>query len=341
MPWGPITEFVSRRVDGSNYQRISFTSMAAYADPSLTDQANDYRVQVEAGGSATLLPIKFTQQQNTQGIYYEYLTLAPGNDGNVRMFRRTDGPAVTGDQLSLTLGQKQRVTSPVLTTAGQQNSPQFILEGNSYDTQLHTASVRQQVQMTSNAGAATWKLQYSIDGGGYGDLLSATSSGNINLGTLNATRVNSNTLYGALSGGHAIGAASPGGGWGMYHSGTINATSGYAITWQMDANLTAAANNDTLQGLRITSKATKGSFTGVTSYGLYIQGGTGVPYDFGIKVDDASPVYFGGSCTIKPPSSITPVNNGDLTFEATSNTSMRIRYKGSDGVVRSATLTLS
>lgn len=48
-----------------------------------------------------------------------------------------------------------------------------------------------------------------------------------------------------------------------------------------------------------------------------------------------------GPIRFKPSSSSTPQNNGDLTFEATSNTSLKIKFKGSDGVVRSATLALS
>ncbi|WP_333662712.1 hypothetical protein [Acinetobacter sp.] len=45
--------------------------------------------------------------------------------------------------------------------------------------------------------------------------------------------------------------------------------------------------------------------------------------------------------TLQPSANNTPVNNGEMTFEAVSNTSIRIKLKGSDGVVRSATLTLS
>lgn len=45
--------------------------------------------------------------------------------------------------------------------------------------------------------------------------------------------------------------------------------------------------------------------------------------------------------TIRPPASITPVVNGDLAFELTSNTTLTIKAKGSDGVVRSAAITLS
>lgn len=40
-------------------------------------------------------------------------------------------------------------------------------------------------------------------------------------------------------------------------------------------------------------------------------------------------------------SSIVPNNNGELVFEATSNTAITIKYKGSDGIVRSGIITLS
>ncbi len=42
-----------------------------------------------------------------------------------------------------------------------------------------------------------------------------------------------------------------------------------------------------------------------------------------------------------PPASATPPNNGDMEFQLTSNTTLTIKVKGSDGVVRSATLTLA
>lgn len=48
-----------------------------------------------------------------------------------------------------------------------------------------------------------------------------------------------------------------------------------------------------------------------------------------------------GGLTIKPPASVTPASNGQLTFEATSNTSLTIKLKGSDGTVRSVVLTLA
>lgn len=47
------------------------------------------------------------------------------------------------------------------------------------------------------------------------------------------------------------------------------------------------------------------------------------------------------SVTLKPPASAVPATVGDLVFQLTSNTSLVIKVKGSDGVVRSTTLTLA
>jgi hypothetical protein len=44
---------------------------------------------------------------------------------------------------------------------------------------------------------------------------------------------------------------------------------------------------------------------------------------------------------MQPPASVTPANNGDVTFQLTSNTQLTIKVKGSDGVVRSTNLTLA
>lgn len=47
------------------------------------------------------------------------------------------------------------------------------------------------------------------------------------------------------------------------------------------------------------------------------------------------------SFTIKPSSSADPMSNGDMVFRLLSNTSLEIRVKGSDGVIRKATLGLA
>lgn len=48
-----------------------------------------------------------------------------------------------------------------------------------------------------------------------------------------------------------------------------------------------------------------------------------------------------GGLALHPGSSITPAANGDLVIQATSNTSLTFKYKGSDGTVRSVSLTLA
>ncbi len=51
-------------------------------------------------------------------------------------------------------------------------------------------------------------------------------------------------------------------------------------------------------------------------------------------------LYVPGNLTIAPGSSVTPASNGDMVIEATSNTTVKIKLKGTDGTVRSVSLTL-
>jgi hypothetical protein len=59
------------------------------------------------------------------------------------------------------------------------------------------------------------------------------------------------------------------------------------------------------------------------------------------------PGLFAGNMTVNgtlimtPAASVTPASNGQLVIQATSNTSLTFKYKGSDGTVRSASLTLA
>lgn len=50
---------------------------------------------------------------------------------------------------------------------------------------------------------------------------------------------------------------------------------------------------------------------------------------------------FTNGLTISPAASSTPTVNGTMQFELTSNTSLKVKVKGADGVVRSTTLTLA
>ena len=50
--------------------------------------------------------------------------------------------------------------------------------------------------------------------------------------------------------------------------------------------------------------------------------------------------HINGTLGFAPGSSVTPTNNGDVVIEATNNTTLTFKLKGSDGTVRSITLTL-
>lgn len=67
--------------------------------------------------------------------------------------------------------------------------------------------------------------------------------------------------------------------------------------------------------------------------------GATVVGDSGIT-DDGSRITFARPIVQKPAVSVTPASNGDLVIEATSNTLLTFKLRGSDGVIRSGTLTL-
>tara|TARA_R110002073_G_scaffold120601_1_gene262635 strand:- start:9401 stop:10219 length:819 start_codon:yes stop_codon:yes gene_type:complete len=52
-------------------------------------------------------------------------------------------------------------------------------------------------------------------------------------------------------------------------------------------------------------------------------------------------LHVNGSLGFAPGSSVTPSSNGDVVFELTSNTTFTVKAKGSDGTVRSGTVTLT
>lgn len=63
-----------------------------------------------------------------------------------------------------------------------------------------------------------------------------------------------------------------------------------------------------------------------------------------VGIGTTSPSYkthVNGTLGFTPGSSVTPANNGDVVIEATSNTSLTLKLKGSDGTVRTVALTLA
>ena len=60
-----------------------------------------------------------------------------------------------------------------------------------------------------------------------------------------------------------------------------------------------------------------------------------------LEIDSNGHTELAGGLTWAPRTSVTPLTNGDLTVEATNDTTLTFKYKGSDGTVRTGTLTLS
>lgn len=86
--------------------------------------------------------------------------------------------------------------------------------------------------------------------------------------------------------------------------------------------------------------------TGVTSVRWNLGGSERVRIDSSgnVGINESAPDYkldVNGTFGFAPGSSVTPVDNGDVVFELTNNTTLTIKAKGSDGVVRSATITLA
>jgi hypothetical protein len=63
-----------------------------------------------------------------------------------------------------------------------------------------------------------------------------------------------------------------------------------------------------------------------------------------VGIGETAPDYkldVNGTFGFTPGASVTPVDNGDVVFELTNNTTLTIKARGSDGVVRSGTITLA
>jgi hypothetical protein len=101
----------------------------------------------------------------------------------------------------------------------------------------------------------------------------------------------------------------------------------------------------TIQNADITGFGSKLSFeqgTGIEVHSLVSEFASG-DWRFRHKYNGATlfEVASNGMPTFRPPASSTPVNNGDVSFQLTSNTQLTFKAKGSDGVVRSGSLTLA
>ena len=94
--------------------------------------------------------------------------------------------------------------------------------------------------------------------------------------------------------------------------------------------LAAGQTNQTVIGYNVTGSGSNSTTLNNTSATLTKINGTSA------HVLDVT-----GTIRLSPPASVTPANNGELMVEATSNTTLTFKFKGSDGTVRSGTVILA
>lgn len=102
-------------------------------------------------------------------------------------------------------------------------------------------------------------------------------------------------------------------------------------------------NNHGIEVVMPTAIATLGT---VNNRGITISGNPGTATggtvsNYAIYSTTPAPSLFTGPIIQMPPALVTPANNGEMMVQATSNTQLTIKFKGSDGVVRSTSLTLT
>jgi len=130
---------------------------------------------------------------------------------------------------------------------------------------------------------------------------------------------NLNTAIGASAGKYISGGATP------------NTTATNSLFLGVDTRALAdGQTNQTVIGFSATGSGSNSTTLNHTSATLTKINGTSA------HVLDVT-----GTIKLSPPASVTPANNGELMVEATSNTTLTFKFKGSDGTVRSGTVILA
>jgi len=114
----------------------------------------------------------------------------------------------------------------------------------------------------------------------------------------------------------------------LIHNTALKSNGSYGI------NVSAVSNDKTI----VTGSTLASNTTANTN-----DSGTNTTFWGNSGIDDKTPnaLKVGGEIEFTPGSSVSPTDNGDVVIEATNNTTLTFKLKGSDGTTRSDTLTLS
>lgn len=128
---------------------------------------------------------------------------------------------------------------------------------------------------------------------------------------------------------------------------TVTGTATFTPFATFSSGVQVVASAATTPAMRCSTDSNTGVyFSGADAMGLSTGGAHALHIDSSqrIGIGTQSPAYdvqVIGDVVTRPSASILPATIGDLVVEATNNTTLTFKLKGSDGTVRSATLTLS
>lgn len=313
--YGPCGEFIiiGTQDPVTNFNRQSWTAMALWADPGFNNPADDWRLQLESGGTSLRKPFRISSQTNTgadAGYQVRFMTFgmrpqvtgvvsAVAADGNVQFFEYIDAPAPKASSLSIVLRQDRYNNAPVLTGAGHEDSPAIIFGGPAFDTSLHYAYWKLVAHPTTNAGVSTFQICNQIDSAGYTCIFQVQDTGAGSI-TGNFT-VASLTILGSGSGGATVVCLATCGNPTVTIAGTasISGTNTGDVTFAGGGQNYLSITNQVitvgavdLSGTHVTgtlaSARVSGSYTGITGVGTLTAGATGAGFTVALATSTIS-----------------------------------------------------
>jgi len=222
---------------------------------------------------------------------------------------------------------------------------------NYFDGNLFFKDASNIVRLLASTAAATGTVSsVQASGGTTGLTFSGgpvTTAGTLTLGGTLAVANGGTGVTTSTGSGSTVLSNSPTFGTQITVSGPVIAGTANGVTLQMADNSairnTSAAGNTMFfdSGVGVGSTGGDFNFRATASFAsrMYINGASGA-----VGIGETAPDYkldVNGTFGFTPGASVTPVDNGDVVFELTNNTTLTIKARGSDGVVRSGTITLA
>jgi len=200
----------------------------------------------------------------------------------------------------------------------------------------------------TGTGARNWRTFINTDGSfnlddatSVATRLTINSSGNVGIGTTSPA-YKLETKYSFTGFGSAI--AFPMGTTVHTTDGAMSNGFGSAYAFSIQDNVSGPNRIGYIGAVMSNSSKTTGDLVLYTSNAGSESEKMRVQYNGNVGINETAPDYkldVNGSFGFTPGTSVTPVDNGDVVIEATNDTTLTFKLKGSDGTIRTATLTLA